>query len=95
MTHSKPWRNVAPVGPDGAALDKNRHYVELPGKFAVARWRRDADVATIARCILATLKYEPHGADLTPLRRALEGVIKQPERRAQQQGDDDGRRGTG
>jgi hypothetical protein len=52
-----------------------RHYVELPDRFAVARWSRDADVAEIARCILGTLKYEPHTADTTALQRALEGVI--------------------
>jgi hypothetical protein len=45
-------------------------------QVAVARWSRDADVATIARCILGTLKYEPHTADTTVLRQALEGVIK-------------------
>ena len=28
--------------------DTNRHLVEVPDSFAVARWRRDADVATIA-----------------------------------------------
>ena len=55
--------------------DTNRHLVEVPDTFAVARWPRDANVATIARCILGTLKYEPHGADTTPLRRALESVI--------------------
>jgi hypothetical protein len=27
-------------------------------------------------CILGTLKYEPHAADVTGLRRALEGVIE-------------------
>jgi hypothetical protein len=37
-----------------------------------ARWSRGADSATIARCILGTLKYEPHTADLTTLKRALE-----------------------
>ena len=56
--------------------DPNRHLVEVPDTFAIARWRRDADVATIARCILGTLKYEPHAADTTVLRRALEGVIE-------------------
>jgi hypothetical protein len=40
-----------------------------------ARWSRDADVTTIARAILGTLKYEPHRADLTMLRRALESVV--------------------
>jgi hypothetical protein len=54
----------------------NRHLVEVPDNFAVARWSRDADVPTIARCILGTLKYEPHTADTTVLRQALEGVIE-------------------
>ena len=49
--------------------DTNRHLVEVPDTFAIARWPRDADVATIARCILGTLKYEPHAADTTVLRR--------------------------
>ena len=57
--------------------DPNRHVVEVPDSFAIARWPRDADVPTIARCILGTLKYEPHAADTTALRRALEGVIEQ------------------
>ena len=57
--------------------DTNRHLVEVPDTFAIARWPRDADVATIAHCILGTLKYEPHAADTTALRRALEGVIEQ------------------
>jgi hypothetical protein len=59
------------------SLSPNRHPVEVPDRFAVARWSRNADVATIARCILGTLKYEPHAADTTALRRALEGVIEQ------------------
>jgi hypothetical protein len=54
-----------------------RHVVEVPDTFAIARWRRDADVTTICRCILGTLKYEPHTADTKALRRALEGVIEQ------------------
>jgi hypothetical protein len=58
-------------------IDTNRHVVEVPDRFAVTHWRRDADVATIARCILGTLKYEPHTADTTVLRHALEGVIEQ------------------
>ena len=58
----------------GSAM--SRHLVEVPDSFAVARWSRNADVATIARCILGTLKYEPHAADITVLRQALEGVIK-------------------
>jgi hypothetical protein len=62
--------------------DPNRHLVEVPDSFAIARWRRDADLATIARCILGTLKYEPHAADTTLLRRALEGVIEPRARRA-------------
>jgi len=57
--------------------DPNRHVVEVSDSFAIARWPRDADVPTIARCILGTLKYEPHAADTTALRRALEGVIEQ------------------
>jgi hypothetical protein len=32
--------------------DTNRHLVEVPDSFAIARWPRDADVPTIARCIL-------------------------------------------
>jgi hypothetical protein len=56
--------------------DKNRHLVEVPHTFAIARWRRDADIITIARCILGTLKYEPHAADTTPLRDALEDLIE-------------------
>ena len=60
------------------SLSPNRHLVEVPDSFAVARWSRDADVATIAHCILGTLKYEPHAVDTTVLRRALEGVIEYP-----------------
>src|SRR5262249_3973790 len=60
--------------------DTNRHLVEVPDTFAIARWPRDADVATIARCILGTLKYEPHTADTTALRRALESVIDHAQR---------------
>jgi hypothetical protein len=59
-----------------AFADTNRHLVEVPDTFTVVRWSRDADVATIARCILGTLKYEPQTADITVLRQALEGVIK-------------------
>jgi hypothetical protein len=61
--------------------DTNRHLVEVPDSFAIARWRRDADVTTICRCILGTLKFEPHTADVTALRRALEGVIEDTSRR--------------
>jgi hypothetical protein len=35
-----------------------------------------ADVATIAGCVLGTLKYEPHAADTTVPRHALEGVTE-------------------
>ena len=62
--------------PEHTFADTNRHLVEVPDGFAIARWPRDADAATIARCILGTLKYEPLTADITVLRHALEGVIK-------------------
>jgi hypothetical protein len=52
----------------------NRCLVEIPDTFAVARWRRDAGTAEIARCILGTLKYEPHARDLTALRQALDAI---------------------
>ena len=61
---------------DQPMTNPNRCLVEIPDTFAVARWPRDAEVAKIARCILGTLKYEPHAADTTALRRALEGVIE-------------------
>ena len=64
------------LGPEYAPPNKNRFVVEVPDKFAIARWPRDADVPTIARCILGTLKYEPHTADITPLQRALESLIE-------------------
>jgi hypothetical protein len=57
-------------------MDTNRHLVEAPDSYAIARWPRDADVRTIARCILGTLKHEPHTCDLTALRLALKGVIE-------------------
>jgi hypothetical protein len=60
--------------------DRNRHLVEVPDTFAIARWPRDADVAEIAGCILGTLRYEPHTADTRMLRRALEGVIERGRR---------------
>jgi hypothetical protein len=59
-----------------------RYLVEMPDGFAVARWRRDADLATIARCILGTMKYEPHAVDTTVLRHALEGVIERAKEEA-------------
>ena len=45
-------------------------------KFATAHWSRDADIVTIARCILGTLKYEPHTCDVTALRQVLEARSK-------------------
>src|SRR5262249_31280747 len=54
----------------------NRCLVEIPDTFAVARWPRDAEVAEIARCILGTLKYEPHTADTAMLRRALDIIAE-------------------
>jgi hypothetical protein len=61
---------------DHNPTENARFLVESPDRFAIARWSRDADVATICRCILATLKYEPHAVDTAVLRRALEGVIE-------------------
>ena len=61
---------------DHDPTESARFFVEIPDRFAVARWSRDADVATICRCILGTLKYEPHAVDTAELRRALEGVIE-------------------
>jgi hypothetical protein len=46
--------------------DTNRHLVEVPDPFAVARWPRDADVATIARCILG--RSNTNRTALTPRR---------------------------
>ena len=85
--------------------DTNRHLVEVPDSFAIARWPRDADVPTIARCILGTLKYEPHTADTTPLRRPRDldrartchrsqirgGAISDVQRRAARARDDESR----
>ena len=76
---------------DHDPIEDARFLVEIPDRFAVARWSRDADVATICRCILGTLKYEPHAVDTAVLRRALEGVIEHTarERRAETMGDQD------
>jgi hypothetical protein len=79
VTREALWRKHSnkfafPTGLEEAVAASNRHLVEVPDTFAIARWPRDADVATIARCILGTLKYEPHTADTTALRRALESV---------------------
>src|SRR5262249_57590230 len=62
--------------------DTNRHLVEVPDSYAVARWPRNADAVTIARCILTTLKFEPRSAnapDITALRQALADVIHAPD----------------
>jgi len=84
MSRSVAGESSLPPASGGSAMtgnkelefaDTNRHLVEVPDSFAIARWPRDADVATIARRILGTLKYEPHTADTTALRRALESVI--------------------
>jgi len=73
------WRREA--ASEHTFADTNRHLVEVPDSFAVARWSSKADVATIARCILGTLKYEPHTCDdLTALRQVLEGVIEGTQR---------------
>jgi hypothetical protein len=58
----------------GAAMSRG----EVPDSFAVARWSRDADVSPIARCILGTLKYEPH--------RRRHGAAAGPGRRDQARG---------
>ena len=52
----------------------------MAGDLAIARWPHGADVATIARSILGTLKYKPHTNDTTALRRALESVIDHAQR---------------
>jgi hypothetical protein len=83
------------LGPEYAPPNKNRFVVEVPDKFATARWSRDADIVTIARCMLATLKYEPHAADTVVLRRVLEGVIEGTQReRGGEVRPDTGRGGT-
>jgi len=70
------WRLSSGRASEHTFGDTNRHVVEVPDTFAIARWRRDASVAEIARCILGTLKYEPHTADVTALRHALESLIE-------------------
>ena len=82
MVLQEPVSGSAMSNNEHTFADRNRRLVEVPDSFAIARWPRDADVATIARCIVATLKYEPHTADTTLLRQALEGVIKPEVRRA-------------
>jgi hypothetical protein len=64
--------------PDASAEGGNSDYfyVETPDRFAVGRWPRDADIATICRCIVGTLRYEPHAEDITALRKILEDVIE-------------------
>jgi hypothetical protein len=76
MVLKEPVSGSAMSNNEHTFADRNRHLVEVPDSFAIARWPRGAEVATIARCILGTLKYEPHTADITVLRQALEGVIK-------------------
>jgi hypothetical protein len=76
MVLQEPVSGSAMSNNEHTFADRNRQLVEVPDSFAIARWPRDADVATIARCILATLKYEPHVVDTSVLRRALEGVIE-------------------
>jgi len=44
-------------------------------RFIIARWRRTDDAVTIAKCILATLKFERHDHDVTGLRTALEHFL--------------------
>jgi hypothetical protein len=61
---------------DLTAPKPTRHLVEIPDHFVVAHWSRKADLTTICRCILGTLKYEPHASDTSELRRALESVIE-------------------
>src|SRR5262245_44741809 len=73
---SNPTYQAVTENTNKSFADPNRHLIEVPDRFAVARWSRDADVATICRCILGTLQYEPHAVDTTVLRRALEGVIE-------------------
>jgi hypothetical protein len=50
----------------------------MPTHYVLARWCRDADVSTIAKCIAAVLKYEPHTADVGRLRQALEEYACSP-----------------
>src|SRR5262245_10015342 len=71
--------------PDDADLvapspEPNRHFVELPDSHAIARWPRSADVPTIVRCILGTLKYEPHTNDTTTLQDALRALLERSEK---------------
>jgi hypothetical protein len=49
-----------PAGLEGlwetSVPEPSRFLVEVPDQFTVARWSRDADLATICRCILGTLR---------------------------------------
>ena len=75
-----PWVGFESTGFSATAINLcGVLVVEVPDSFAIARWPRDADVVTICRCILGTLKFEPHAADTTALRRALERVIEAPQ----------------
>jgi hypothetical protein len=90
MVLQEPVSGSAMSNNEHTFADRNRHLVEVPDSFAIARWPRDADVATIARCMLATLKYEPHATDTAVLRRALEGVIEHTTQHfAEARGDQD------
>ena len=48
---------------DHDPTENARFLVEIPDSFAVARWGRDADVATICRTIERKLTSEKDGAD--------------------------------
>jgi hypothetical protein len=61
--------------------DEERKAATAEAALVVARWRRDADVITVAKCILGTLKYEPHRHDIGPLIRALTHFINPQESR--------------
>jgi len=72
---SKPMEIAMTDNTEHTFKDTNRHLVEVPDSFAIARWRRDADVSEIATCILGTLKFEPHAKDVSALRAVLEDLI--------------------
>ena len=63
-----------------ADRDAQRHYSDVSpavetidgdGDASWQVWAATPTLPRIARCILATLKYEPHIVDTTALRRAL------------------------
>jgi hypothetical protein len=51
-------------------------------KLVTCRWNRDADPLTIAKAILATLRYEPHDQDIDPLKRVIKRYVSPQEQRA-------------